>query len=108
MKHVENLNPDTLRAYLDSLADSISRIDDTIAPLTNARDRKKAKLAAQETRRAEARAKLEAEEKARAEAVAYLAQIKAEENAKKQAEAKAEAIAEAKARRIAEAKKLAG
>jgi colicin import membrane protein len=108
MDKIKNLNPATLKAYLDGIADNVNRIDETIAPLTKAYDRKQAALEAKAKAKAAAAANRAAKAKAKADAEAFLAEVEAKEKAKAEAEAKAKAIAEAEAERIAEAKKLVG
>ena len=94
MEKIRNLNPETLKRYLDGVADKFNEVDLAIAPLKKKREAVEAKI--------------EAKERAKAEARELLARFAAEEKVKKEAKAKADAVAKANAAAIAEAKKLIG
>lgn len=106
MKKIENLNPETLKKFLDSLVDEIHGIHYVIQPMKAKAD--KALAAIKKAKEQATARKRQAERKAAELAAAreLLAKVKAEEKAKKEAEEKAMAIAKAQADAIAKAKLL--
>jgi len=106
MKKIENLNPETLKRFLDGVVDGINGINIVIAPLTERAEAARARLEAKAIAKA-VRAEIEEVEARKiADAKALLAEFEAEQKTAKEAKAKAKAAAEAKAKAIAEAKKL--